>query len=174
MPNLHQLQRYLAIAATGLLAAGSIARAAPAETSFSAQAAVLKQITITQLATLDFGLIDAPSSGYQSWRVRQSNGVIELDDSAGANDGAAISGHQRGQILIDGSGSTAIILITDGQPCSTGGSPSASVELLSVERSGGPNPMLPVTLNIGGTLQVSAGAAGGDYTCPYTVTARYQ
>lgn len=166
MPQHHFIQRAFVLAAVTWIT-GTV-QAAPATTSLSASVQVLQQIEIKEDLNLDFGKIDKPRSGAQTFRVRR-NGTTEIEDDGGTG-GAFIGGHRAGQYDILGSANSAVVMITSGGTCSTN-----TIALTGIEISLPTPVVLPIMdAKLGGTLRVSSNSQPGSHTCPYTITANYQ
>lgn len=166
MPQHHSLKR-AAVLAVAMWITGTV-HAAPATAPVSASVQVLQQIEIREDFNLDFGKIDRPASGAQTFRVRRQGGTVVEDD--GGTGGAFIAGHRVGQYDILGSVNSAVVLFTAGGTCSTN-----TISLVSIELGLPSQVTLPINdAKLGGTLRVTSQSQPGQHTCPYTLTARYQ
>jgi hypothetical protein len=153
-----------ALGGVSVLATGGVC-AAPASLPANAEVEILEQIVITEDFNLDFGTIDKPQSGTQSFTVNTDN------TTSTTGTGSFQGGHQRGQYDISGSNSEIINLTLSSNGCAGSG---GLLLLTGITSDAG----LPVTLDvfdlhIGGTLAVSSAAVAGSYGCTYSIQANY-
>ena len=161
----------LALLPAAVLAAGTCS-AQTLGGSFDSTFETLEPIAITQVQALDFGKIIAPTSDTQTFTVN--------------TDGTPVDGTPgNGRFIKDGTQSKGIVFVqgTDDELFSISGAPlppgdgtcdgpSTLVKMtaVAVDPPGG---ALDRNVNVGGTLSVTAGAAG-TFTCMYQLTADYQ
>ena len=124
-------------------------------------------ISMNEALQLDFKRIRAPTSGVQTFTVAPNN-----DPSVGAGDGNFVDTPQRGIVEIFGTDGQ-FFSISSAEPAGTGDCTGQTgiVRLtdIVVFPMGG---NLPGSVEVGGTLEVAAGAEGAA-TCPYTITVDY-
>ena len=139
--------------------------------SFDTTFETLEPLALSQIQALDFGRIIPPSSGAQTFTVKP--------------DGTTVNGTPGdGNFILDGTPSKGIVFVqgTDDELFSISGAPlppgdtctgpSTLVKMTAVSLDP-PGGALDRNVNVGGTLSVTAGAAG-TFTCMYQLTADYQ
>lgn len=164
---MHRVATGVAIAAFGLSA--GVAQAAPATASATAKARVLKQITVTNTADLDFGTIVA---GTSAAAVAVSTGGARTCAAALTCTGTVtaasfdVSGTNNAVVTVTGDNSVSL---TNG----TGGTMSASLTRSATTLTL-TNSAVGGTFQVGGSLALAANQADGAYTGTFNVTVDYQ
>ena len=170
--------RALTIAAV-MAAAMSCAPVRAADTSVTANAAIVRPNTLIKTDDLDFGsLISGPTGGTVTvnpvTNARTSGGGVTLVGSSARRAEFLGTG---GIILIFVSGSTSVTLTRAG-----GGAPNMTASLTRAASTGGGGiallgaTLLPSGLQtyyIGGTLTVPANQPAGDYSGTFTLNVNY-
>lgn len=168
-----RLYRAAAMTATAMLAAGlgsTVATAAPFTATAQAKAKVLKQISVTKAADLDFGTIV----------VSTSAGTVAIDASGSRTCDAAltcsgtvsaaaftIGGTRNEAVTITSDAAVTLINADDGSQTMTA-SLVRSANGLTLSNAG------KGTFNVGGTLSVAASQLDGLYSGDFNVTVDYQ
>lgn len=156
------MKKQIVVTAASLLALGAAAvHAAPASLSANADVIILQQIAITENANLDFGTIDKPSSGSQTFTVSAAGA-----ESAGTGDGSVIATGGAGVYGVSGTAGQAYTFSVTAGSCSDAG---LSLGSMTHNASG----VLNESVGVGGTLTVASSAGAGAKTCAYTVSAQY-
>jgi hypothetical protein len=157
------MRKNLIVALTaGLSGLGiSAASAAPVTLPTAADVDILEQIVITELASLNFGTIDKPSTGSQTFTVAPAGGITD-----GAGDGSSLAGDAPGSYGVAGTDGAYTFSVSTTSTCS-----GAGLSLALMTHNSGST--LDETVGVGGELTVTSGAASGPSTCAYTVAANY-
>ncbi len=152
-----------------------VAAADPVTENFDAQGEFIQNLTISQNTQLDFGRIQAPTSGTQDFSVLATGGTA-IDSSPGGSGGVFIDGQITGQVTIAGEDGETFSITASPVECSTV-SGNFAVEAFMTEvlldSTGGTLVGGSDVVNVGGTLRIPSTTSGSG-TCGYRVTADYQ
>ena len=165
--------RTAVLAATAMLTAAlgaGTASAAPVTTSADAKAKVLKQISVTKSADLDFGTVVVGTAAGTVGVA--SDGTLACDAAltcTGSTSAAAftISGSKNEFVTITGDNSVTLKNADDSTKTMTA-SLTRSAGSLKLSTTGGG------TFAVGGTLSVGASQTDGLYSGAFNVTVNYQ
>lgn len=164
---------FLLRSATVMLAGSALfatvaAEAAPATASATARARILKQVTVTNTSDLDFGTI-VPASAAASVGVSATgartcgSGLTCLGTTSAAN------------FNITGTVGTVVTVASPATATLTSGTASMTANLVrsasTLTLTGG---AINGTVQLGGTLNLAANQAEGNYSGTFTVTVDYQ
>lgn len=162
-------------AVVGLLALSTPALAQnSANTSATGSVTIIRPITITKTADLQFGRIVKPATGSAS--VTIANTADSVSAGTAVSLGGTIS---RAKFTIDGEGGQAIS-VSVGSLTMNGPSASTLVVALTpdqvtgVQLSNALGAAGSLTLNVGGSFPLPAAATTGLYSGTFTVTVAYQ
>ena len=175
---------------TGLLCLGllcltpSSVLAAPTTTGFVSPVEIQNDITVTNLAELDFGIITSPTSGVQNFNIFDTATVLTTDVTGTGSGGTFVSGQAFGNVdVISPSADNVFIVTTISFPgtCSagtgTGTAPVLSIVFFVNAAFNSPidanNSGNGVSSFIAGTLTVDT-SARGSWTCAFNVVALFQ
>lgn len=165
-----------AIVAAGLIGSSNAAFAqATANTSASGSVTIIRPITITKTADLQFGRVVLPSTGSATVTIANTADTISTG-TAVALTGITTS---RGKFTIGGEGAQAIN-ITVGTLTMTGPSAATLAVTLSPDQVSGAvlsstlGSAGSLTLNVGGSFSLPSTQVTGAYTGTFTVNVGYQ
>lgn len=157
-------------AACAAALAASPAQAAPATASADAKAKVLKQISVTKTADLDFGTVvvstTAGSVGIATDGTLSCDAALTCSGSTSAA-GFSISGSKNEMVTISGDNSVTLRNAADNTKTMIA-SLSRSAGSLKLNATGGGN------FAVGGTLSVAASQTDGLYQGSFNVSVDYQ
>ena len=165
--------RTAALAVTALFAAGlgaTVASAAPVTATAQAKAKVLKQISVTKAADLDFGtIVVSTSAGTVAIDAAGSRTCDAALTCSGTVSAAAfaIGGTKNEAVTITSDPSVTLINALDGSQTMTAAL-VRSANGLTLDNSG------KGSFNVGGTLSVAASQLDGLYSGDFNVTVDYQ
>jgi hypothetical protein len=174
-----RIKKYIAIAiiAAGIVGGSGAALAqATANTSASGSATIIRPITISKTADLQFGRVVLPSSGSATVTIANTA------DSISTGTAVALSGitTSRGKFTISGESAQAIN-ITVGTLSMSGPSASTLAVTLSPDQVSGAalsgatiGSAGSLTLNVGGSFALPSTQTTGVYTGTFTVNVGYQ
>lgn len=132
---------------------------------FNALVNILEPLAINDVDDLDFGKIQAPSTGSpQTFTVDPNTGNC----NEGAGDGLCLGGSDNGALDVTGSNGEGVEVSAVAGAC-TGVGATTLTDITFVPSSG---PADLINVLIGGEITVPVGAEG-DGSCAYTVTANY-
>lgn len=158
-----------ALAATMLVAFATSVQAAPAQTSATAKARILKQLTITRVSDLDFGTIVNGASA----------STVSVNSAGSATCGAGLTctgTTSAASFTVSGTNNTIVTVTAPASVNLTNGatgSMTASLlapATLSLGNSGASG----TPLAFGGTLSVGANQEDGAYSAVFNVSVDYQ
>ena len=165
----------VALAATALLGANSAFAQATASTSASGSVTLIRPLTITKTADLEFGRIVKPSAGTGTVSMTSAADGVTAGSGSVALTGITTS---RAKFTIDGEGGQLVNVTvpgsftitngTDNISVTTASSLGASVTLSSSLGSAGTSP-----LNVGGSFSVPTAISTGLYTGTLNVSVAY-
>ena len=153
----------LGAAAIAMVSTGANA----ATTSATAEVDILAPVTLSQTATLDFGVVAAAAAA----------GTVQLpnnSDTRICSVGLACVGlANRGAFSVTGANTYTVVVTVDASTTLTGGGAPMTLNLdpsvSTLVATGAAQ-----TFHVGGTLTVGAGQAAGTYSGTYNVSADYQ
>jgi spore coat protein U-like protein len=157
------------VLATVALSAATV-HAAPVTTQATVKARVLKQITVTKTADLDFGTIVAGTAastvGVSTASSRTcGSGLTCTGTASSAN--FNISGTNNAVVTITGDNSVTLANGSGGTMTAALTRSASTITLANSGAVGG-------SFQVGGTLNIAANQADGNYTGTFNVTVDYQ
>lgn len=159
----------MAFLVAGLMAF-TVSQVSAVQATFDAAVEILAPLEIDEDVPLDFGQIVRPTADENEFQLLPAGGPVIV---TGAGDGTHVDGTQvPGDLSITGGavgGSGAAVTDITALPlaCTLGG-----VTLTDVALTGTPG-TTPFNVAVGGTVEVTSGAALGAGTCAYTVEALF-
>jgi hypothetical protein len=139
---------------------------------FTADYEILDQIPIimTEQQGLDFGQIIPPETGVQSFTVTAAGVGSPKQGAQGPDQGFIVGGEQEGIITVTGDPAEGFSVGDLAVPNSC--SDPTNVSLTSVSKAV-VGAVFPLTISVGGTLNVKAGTLPQTGTCDYTIEVNY-
>lgn len=153
--------------AVALIAGMAAGAAHAATTTGSASATVLTPLSVSETTAMSFGDVGGDA-------IDATTIVLTTAGGTSSSDGAYVGGTPAAAAFtVSGAASQAYVLTLPGSITLTSGTDTVTVDTLTDTSTGALDVAGSETFSVGGTLNLGANQASGNYTGSYTVTVAY-